>query len=263
MKLTIFNHKGGVGKMTLTVNIAAALAEIGKRVLVVDADPQCNLSSYLLDPDVLDDLLDQSDTENGSTLWSAVQPIVLGMGNIRHIDPVELPIEGAYLIPGDIRMSEFETELTDFWTQCIQRKSRGYMGTTALSALVEDVCKRTEIDIVFYDIGPNIGPLNRAVLLDCDAVIVPVACDMFSLRALKTLGRTLAKWIGEWKTICALAPTDVYLMDGHPRFLGYTPQQFRVYGGVPAKEPAELINEIDRAIRKEISSVLRVRPESS
>jgi cellulose biosynthesis protein BcsQ len=71
LRLAVFNHKGGVGKTTLTVNIAAALASLGKRVLLVDADPQCNLTSYIVDEDVVDDLLDTSDTEAGRTVWSA------------------------------------------------------------------------------------------------------------------------------------------------------------------------------------------------
>jgi cellulose biosynthesis protein BcsQ len=52
-RIALFNHKGGVGKTTLTVNIAAALGSMGKRVLLVDADPQCNLTSYLVAEDVV------------------------------------------------------------------------------------------------------------------------------------------------------------------------------------------------------------------
>jgi len=48
-KIALFNHKGGVGKTTLTVNIAAALAESGRRVLLIDTDPQCNLTSFYLE----------------------------------------------------------------------------------------------------------------------------------------------------------------------------------------------------------------------
>ena len=52
-KIALFNHKGGVGKTTLTVNIANAMAEAGKRVLLVDADPQCNLTSFYLEESTL------------------------------------------------------------------------------------------------------------------------------------------------------------------------------------------------------------------
>ena len=74
-RISIFNHKGGVGKTTLTFNLAYQLAEMGKRVLLVDSDPQCNLTAYVIDPEVLDDLLDKADTEEGETVWSAVKPM--------------------------------------------------------------------------------------------------------------------------------------------------------------------------------------------
>src|SRR5207249_3876696 len=115
---------------------------------------------------------------------------------------------------------EFETDLAEFWAQCFQRKPKGFRGTTAISELVGEIARAFRIDYVFYDTGPNIGPLNRSLLLDCDYFIVPVACDLFSLRALKTLGRTLSTWITDWDTIAELAPEDTYLLKGRPSFLG-------------------------------------------
>src|SRR5664279_3560343 len=88
-RLAVFNHKGGVGKTTLTVNIAAALADLGKRVLFVDSDPQCSLSAYLVEAPVLDDVLDHSDGPTGTTLWSAVKPVVEGIGEVREVEPTE------------------------------------------------------------------------------------------------------------------------------------------------------------------------------
>jgi len=74
-RLVFFNHKGGVGKTTLTVNLAYALVEAGKRVLVVDTDPQCSLSSFFLEEQFLDKMLDESETSEGNTLWSALRPV--------------------------------------------------------------------------------------------------------------------------------------------------------------------------------------------
>ena len=257
VRLAIFNHKGGVGKTTLTVNVAAALAQMGKRVLLLDADPQCNLSSYLLEESVLDDLLDHSDGPEGATVWSAILPVSEAVGEVRMITPVELSIKNLYLIPGDIRLSEFEQDLGTMWNECIQRRVKGFRGTSSISKLVNDVCSAHNIDYVFYDCGPNIGSLNRSVLLDCDWFIVPVACDLFSLRALRTLGRTLSSWISEWARISELAPDDLYVLPGHPRFMGYVPQRFRVYRGVVARGYASYLGKIERRVSSDIVAVLR------
>ena len=67
--ITIYNHKGGVGKTTLTVNIAFALLSfLKKKVLLVDSDPQCNLTSYRLADDIVDDLLNHSNDQSEKTI---------------------------------------------------------------------------------------------------------------------------------------------------------------------------------------------------
>ena len=259
-RIAIFNHKGGVGKTTLTVNVAAALAAYGKRVLLVDSDPQCNLTSYLVEEDVVDDLLDKSDTEEGTTLWSALKPIVEATGSVRIFPPLER-LAGVYLIPGDIQLAQFELELVALWSDCFQRKPRGFRGTSSLSHVVNQTSVAIDADFVFYDAGPNIGALNRVILLDCDYFIVPAACDLFSIRALKTLGRSLANWISEWQTLTELAPDNAPLMRGRPKFMGYIPQRFKVYGGRPSSDYAKYLPRIERQILSDVVTVLqRVDP---
>jgi cellulose biosynthesis protein BcsQ len=255
-RISIFNHKGGVGKTTLTYNIASALASYNKNVLIVDTDPQCNLTAYLIDNDVLDDLLDHSDGPNGKTVWSAVKPIADGTGSVKLVSPIELG-DRLWLVPGDIRLSDFEGDLNDFWRECFQRKRRGLSGTAAISVLLNAICSLNKIDFVFYDTGPNIGPLNRAILLDCDYFIVPVAYDLFSVRALTTLGRSLFSWLTDWQTISQLAPEDAYLLPGHPKFLGYIPQKFSIYGGVVASHQRRYAGPLERGIQTDIVSVLK------
>jgi cellulose biosynthesis protein BcsQ len=256
-RIALFNHKGGVGKTTLTVNIAAALGSMGKRVLLVDADPQCNLTSYLVAEDVLDTWLDESDTPQGVTLWTAVRPIVQATGDLHQVEPVEPGIRRVLLLPGDIRMSDFEQELTQMWSDCFQRKLRGLRGTGALSQLINSVCLDHSIDYVFYDCGPNVGPLNRVILLDCNYFIVPAACDLFSIRALKTLGQTLATWVSDWRMIDRLAPDGIYLLRGDPRFLGYIPQHFRIYRGQVARGYSKYMSQIEKHIASDVVRVLR------
>jgi cellulose biosynthesis protein BcsQ len=255
-RIAIVNHKGGVGKTTLTVNIAAAIASAGKRVLLVDSDPQGNLTSYLIEEQVVNDLLDNSDEATGNTIWSAVRPIVDGSGDIHLIKPIERA-ENLFLLPGDIRLAEFEAELSGFWGECFQRRIRGFRGTTALSALVDQLARQLRADMVFYDSGPNIGALNRVILLDSDFFIIPAAADLFSLRAINTLGHTLVEWITDWRTISELAPDDVYLLPGKPRLLGYIPQRFKVYAGRPASNYASFFPRIERAVQEQVLTRLR------
>ncbi|MCS6297303.1 MAG: AAA family ATPase [Nitrospira sp.] len=256
-RIVIYNHKGGVGKTTLTVNIAAAFVSLGKRVLLVDSDPQCNLTAYSIESNVVDDLLDTSDDDKkGRTVWSAVKPVCEGTGMAKGIAPYELSTN-LFLLPGDIRLSEFELSLSTLWSECVQRRIRGFRGVTALSGLVSTIAQNLAIDYVFYDAGPNIGPLNKVILLDCDEFIVPAACDLFSVRALKTLGQTLAGWVKDWEIVTALAPDDVYLFKGRPRFLGYIPQRFRVYRGEPSSGYSSFLSKLERNVDSEIIAVMR------
>lgn len=256
VRIALFNHKGGVGKTTLTVNLAFALADLGKKVLLVDSDPQCNLTSYLVDSSVVDKWLDEAEGKNGKTIWSALRPVVHAGKEAKEISPYERS-EGVFLIPGDIRLSEYELNLNQSWTDCFQRKIRGFVETTALADLVTQCAKATKADYIFYDIGPNIGPLNRAILLDCDFFIVPAACDYFSTRALKTLGHSVASWIKDWNVISMLAPSDVELLPGRPIFLGYVLQRFRMYGGEISNTYKEYARQLERHVFSDVVSVLR------
>src|SRR6266536_1658433 len=178
-RLVLFNHKGGVGKTTLTINLAHALVDAGKRVLLADTDPQCSMSSFFLEEKFLDKMLDESEDPAGNTLWTAIKPVSEGSGTLADITPVKIR-EGLFLAVGDIRLSEYENSLAECWNLCLSRNRRGYLCTTALSRLVDDLAKATNADYIFFDAGPNIGPLNRAILLDCSHFIVPAACDLFS-----------------------------------------------------------------------------------
>lgn len=256
VRMTLYNHKGGVGKTTLIINIASALASLGKKVLLVDTDPQCNLTSYLVESEVVDEWLDKSDTSQGVTIWSALKPFMESSGPLKTPKVFER-LNNVFLFPGDIRLSEFEEDLNQIWVECLQRKVRGFRGASAISELVNNICVSENVDYVFYDVGPNIGPLNRIIALDCDYFIVPAACDLFSIRALKTLGKSLSSWISEWKLISQLAPDNTLLLPGKPRFLGYLLQRFRMYGGKITDEFSSYASKLEKAAHSDIAVVLR------
>jgi cellulose biosynthesis protein BcsQ len=256
LKISLFNHKGGVGKTTLTANLAFALAEQGIKVLLVDADPQGNLTSYLVEEEVVNDLLDHSDGAEGRTIWSALKPVAEASGGPRQIAPFHIE-DNIALLPGDLRLAEWEVELSSFWAECYQRRIRGMRGTQALNAIVRAAADSTEARIVLFDSGPNIGPLTRSVLLDCDYFAIPAACDLFSTRAIKTLGHTLSNWIIDWQSICELFPEDLIAIQGRPKLLGYIPQRFRTWGRAPTSEFSKVLPAMERAVREDVAEVLR------
>ncbi len=264
----MFNHKGGVGKTTLTINIADALADAGKTVLLVDADPQCNLTAFYLEEPTLEQLLGASDdSDTAGTLWSAIKPVVEGRGGIQEIRFWDINSQSrtndvgrVALLPGDVLLSEYEEELAAAWTECFARKTRGYDVTNALSRAVASAGEKIGADVCLYDVGPNVGALNRVVLLDCDYFITPVAADLFSLRALSTVGRSVSKWLKDWDTILKLASnTDVRgMFGGRPAFMGYVTSAFKVNSGRNAANPhADWEKRIAPRVRDRVVEPLR------
>jgi cellulose biosynthesis protein BcsQ len=240
--VALFNHKGGVGKTTLAVNIADTLIDLGHKVLLVDADPQCNLTSFYLEEKQLDELLGESDEDRGGTIWSAIKPVVEGKGPIRDIDCFSIDgREGLFLCPGDVLLADYEEELPASWTGSFARKTRDYDVMCALSRAARGLGKKYGVNFIIYDVGPNVGPLNRTILLDSDFFATPVAADLFSLRALSTVGRSLARWIRDWKTVRELADPQVRgeLLHGHPIYLGYITSSYKVSSGRVATHPHE------------------------
>lgn len=238
--LSLFNHKGGVGKTTLAVNVADAFVDLGLRVMLIDADPQCNLTSFYLSEEQLDALLGGSDGEDGNTIWSAIKPVVDGKGPIKNIIPFKIK-DGLYLCAGDVLLADYEEELPAAWTGSFARKERDYGVMCALSHAARTLGAKYKADIIIYDVGPNVGALNRTILLDCDFFATPVAADLFSLRALATVGRSLGRWIKDWETVRHLASpqSQNQLLAGQPTYLGYITSAYKVSSGRTATRPHE------------------------
>jgi cellulose biosynthesis protein BcsQ len=209
-----------------------------QRVLLVDADPQCNLTSFYLSEKELDEVLGESGEENGSTIWSAIKPVVEGKGPIKEIECFEFD-KGPILCPGDVLLADYEEELPAAWTGSFARKARDYDVMCALSRAARSLGETYGADVIIYDVGPNVGPLNRTILLDVDYFATPVAADLFSLRALSTVGRALARWIKDWGTVRQLAsPEDrATILTGKPKYMGYITSAYKVSSGRTATHP--------------------------
>lgn len=198
----LFNDKGGVGKTTLTFNIAHMMVREGWRVVVLDYDPQCSLSTLFLEDEALMDCW-QADPGEGATVAACLDPVRRGKGEV--LPPRLLEVEGApglWLLPGHLSLSRFEQTLAEQWprTMAIDNE-RALDVTTALDLLSKLAAERVNADMLMIDVGSSLGALNRAALLACDHVIVPLVPDLFSLQGLENVGPTLREWRTDWQTV--------------------------------------------------------------
>lgn len=226
MYFSIIN-KGGVGKTTFTYHLGYILEKLGKRILFVDLDPQCNLTAHICD----EDTINESWGENGNSIYKVISPIISGSGDFTTVDPYKVPDRNIWVFQGDLLLSDFEGELSNAWTQILAGQERGFRVTSAIYRLIKNFSEQNEIDYVLIDLGPNLGSLNRAILLGCDNFIVPMIPDLFSLRGSQNMGRVFSDWIKNYdlsKQRMGNLPFDTP-PEGKPVFTGYVLQQFNVY----------------------------------
>ena len=189
-----FNNKGGVGKTTLVYHIAWMLAELGQWVVAVDLDPQANPSCMFLDEERLEEIWAASPSP---TIDGVVAPRFLGTGTI--LPPVIEEIgERLGLIVGDLALSRREDALSAAWPNCANGDLRAFGDMSSFARTVAAAGKTFAADVALIDVGPNLGALNRTVLLGCDFVVVPLGADLFSLQGLRNMGPTLRDWRKTW-----------------------------------------------------------------
>lgn len=197
--VTFFNNKGGVGKTSLVYHLAWSYAEQGKRVIAVDLDPQSNLSSFFLTETELETLWE--DTSKPNTIYRCIQPLIKGTGDVLepHLQEIELEGLSVALLSGDLSLSQFEDDLATAWPESADGKERAFRVLSAFWRIIQLAIKIYSADLVLIDIGPNLGSINRAVMISTDYLVIPLASDLFSVQGLRNLGPTLEKWRSQWQ----------------------------------------------------------------
>jgi chromosome partitioning protein len=164
--LAMCNQKGGVGKTTSTINLGAALAEYGRRVLLVDFDPQGALSVGLgVQPHELETTIYNLIMERSVTIDDVIRPTT---------------VEGLDLLPSNIDLSAAEVQLV---TEVGREQT---LGRTLAPAL-------DDYDYVLVDCQPSLGLLTVNALACADGVLIPLECEYFSLRGVALLMDTIEK----------------------------------------------------------------------
>ena len=235
----LFNNKGGVGKTTLTCNIAAHFALIyRKKVLVVDCDPQCNATQLILAEEVIEKLYrPRTSKAKTGTILDVLRPLQVGESSIKTgIVPLSGQDNrfGVDVIPGHPRLSIIEDILSQSWSEAAAGKTGGIRRSNWCAGLNSSIAG--QYDLVFYDIGPSLGSLNRSVLLGLQHFMSPVGADLFSIFGIRNIAEWLGQWLKDYKIGLGLAETanpgilDEYEISEEPTiergFVGYTVQQY-------------------------------------
>lgn len=239
--VTLYNHKGGVSKTTTTFNIATYLADHGKRVLMVDADPQCNLTEIALARTIaaLDKKAEESGAADagtlpGTSILDALNQRVKGdvaYIDINKIEPCVIQ-KNLELLRGSVDLSSIEDDLAEAHVQRMSMRTNLMRTYVAIGDFLVRLAEEKAYDYIFIDVGPSSGALTRAFFLACDAFYIPVAPDRFNVQAIGTLSKILNRWIREHQEVISkYKELDMPIRDGRPAFLGAIVQAFKKYAG--------------------------------
>ncbi len=282
--ISIFNNKGGVGKSTLAFHLSSILAEMGHKTLVIDLDPQCNLTicgmneehlhsiwvdedNYIDDfeaamnaasPEAYNDFLNSP-----RTIHFLLKPTEDGQGDLLKLPPPVNLRENLDLIPGRLTVHQFENKISERWSGAYLGDSLAIRTITRIRNLAEEYTEIYNYEFVIIDTSPSLGSLNKIIISTVDGFLIPALPDMFSMYGIRNIGNSLKLWNKEFNTIYGLISEDkrTKFPQNFVRFLGYTIYNAKKYTGNTewdlARAHYNYAQQIPRVIETYISPEVR------
>jgi cellulose biosynthesis protein BcsQ len=224
--ISVFNNKGGVGKSTICWNLAHALGKIDRRVLLIDFDPQCNLSIAMLGEETFVESLPTQNAPYGTTVRSFLQRFLQNTGG-----------EEVFLHHGKHTSNNVDLVAGDFWLNIYADSlnvgndllmGSGLSRYVALRRIVSAAEEKATLpyDFVIVDLPPSFGALVRASFYSSDFYIVPCTSDNFSVYCVGLIGQMVPAFISDWDIgLNRFKATNPHFTDfdnlGKPVFAGW------------------------------------------
>lgn len=257
-KVTFFNNKGGVGKTTLAYNCAVEFAQKGYKTVLIDLDPQCNLTRLALGDEYYQNTLF---SHQSKTIYDVLQGVVRGGSDVDMLAEFEQVKQGGgnlWLLRGSIMLSDYENLLSSAYGQAASGEQIGYYNTSAINRFLNAKGLDKQVDIFLIDTSPTLGFLNRVILLGTDYFVVPMNPDAFSLQGIEHLGVNLESWKKNWRdTGRVLSKSNgieaQYVLDGEGLFIGYILNSYNVYAEQPIKDHRKWIEQIPSKVKEYLS----------
>jgi len=261
-KIALFNHKGGVSKTTTTFNLGWMLADKGKRVILVDTDPQCNLTGMALGEGT------ENDEERIQRIYNTTSNIKTGLAPAfesqpRAIEAVDcIPIQrrdDLLLLPGNVGLAEYEVTLG------IAQELSGSIQTLknlpgSINDLLEKTATKFNADYMLIDMSPSLGSINQNLLMISDFFLVPTTADFFSVMAIDSLAKVLPRWYAWAKSASSLQilkEANYPFPDITLRFLGTIVQNYRIIRGKETAAFQTWIEKIEKTVSDKLIPTLR------
>ncbi len=254
--LNLFNHKGGVSKTTTAFNLSWMLGNLGKRVVMADFDPQCNLTGMVLGYKGVDDLEDSYKSDPPNNIKDALSPAFESKPKqIVGADCVAVPgNKNILLLPGHIGLAEYETTLG-----IAQELSGSLLALRnmpgSIRFLLDATAAKYDAEYVIVDMSPSLGPVNQNLLMTGDYFLVPLHPDYFSAMALTSLAKTLPRWKAWAKTaysIDVLRTADYPFPEPKAKFIGSIIQKYRPRSGRASKAFQHWIDQLVEGLKTEL-----------